>query len=204
VFTGIIEELGTIKNIKEGKDFFRFEIGCQKILRGQKIGSSISINGCCLTIVKKNTKSFLVDLTEETLKKTNLGDLNVGSKVNLETSLRVNSLAKEMNSQLGGHLVLGHVDTRGKILKIKKLSKSHTVEIKFPVKFTKFLIHVGSVAIDGISMTVAEIKKESFVVSVIPHTWKVTIFHLKKENDNVNLEFDVIGKYVERILKNKK
>jgi riboflavin synthase len=204
VFTGIIEEVGTIKNKKKEKDSFRFEIGCQKILLGQKIGSSISINGCCLTIVKKNANSFLVDLSEETLKKTNLDDLNIDDKVNLETSLTVNSLVKGMNSQIGGHLVLGHVDTKGKILKIKKLPKSHLVEIKFPRKFAKFLIRVGSVAIDGISMTVAEIKKESFMVSVIPHTWEVTVFHLKKENDNVNLEFDVIGKYVERILKNKK
>jgi riboflavin synthase len=204
VFTGIIEELGTVKNIQKRKESFKFEIGCQKVLRGQKIGSSVSVNGCCLTIIKKNTKSFHVDLSEETLKKTNLGTLNIGDKVNLETSLVVSSLFKNTNSQIGGHLVLGHVDAKGKILKIKKLPKSHLVEIKFPKQFSKFLIHVGSVAIDGISMTVAEIKKDSFIVSVIPHTWKVTVFHLKKENDNVNLEFDMIGKYVERILKNKK
>lgn len=197
MFTGIIEEIGTINKIEKEKKSFRFEIACNKILRGQKLGNSISVNGCCLTIVKKNPKSFSADLSEETLKKTNLGDLKIGDKVNLEVSLRLNSL-------LGGHLVLGHVDTTGKIINIKKLPQSHFVQIKFPVKYSKYLIHVGSISVDGVSMTIAELKKEIFSVSVIPHTWEATIFQYKKKNDSVNLEFDLVGKYVETLLSKKK
>ncbi len=194
MFTGIVQEVGTIKQIKKKKDTFQIEISCKRILKRQKIGSSISINGCCLTIVKKTANYFMVEVTEETLKKTNLGDLQKDDKVNMEASLTLNSL-------MGGHLVLGHVDAVGRISKIDKLPKSHLVEIKFPQKFRRFLIHVGSISIDGVSMTVAKIKTNSFVVSVIPHTWKVTVFSRRKLNDRVNLEFDVIGKYVENIIK---
>jgi riboflavin synthase len=161
-----------------------------------KIGSSISVNGCCLTVVKLTNDSFSVDTIEETLKKTNLGLLKIGDNVNLERPLKA-------DARLGGHFVLGHIDTTGKIEDIKELSNSHFITISFPLQFKQYLIYVGSVAIDGVSMTVARLEENKFSVGVIPHTWDETIFSQKKIGDTVNLEFDVLGKYVEKIMQGK-
>lgn len=196
MFTGLIEETGFLEDkIPEG-DGLQLVINANKVLDDALIGSSISVNGVCLTVVKKNGKSFSVDTIEETLKKTNLGQLKIGSRVNLERPLKV-------EARLGGHFVLGHIDTVGKVENIKDLSNSHFITISYPDQFKRYLIYVGSVAIDGVSMTVAELRGNTFSVGVIPHTWEETIFSTKLAGDSVNLEFDVLGKYVERIMNDK-
>lgn len=196
MFTGLVEEKGIlIEKIPTG-DGFQFEIQAEKVLEDLNIGSSIAVNGCCLTVVKRTERTFSVDIIEETLNKTNLGVLKQYDKVNLERPLKA-------DARLGGHFVLGHIDSTGRIDDIKELSNSHWMTISYPEKFKQYLIYVGSVAIDGVSMTVAELKNNSFSVGIIPHTWKETIFSEKKIGDTVNLEFDVLGKYVERIMNNK-
>lgn len=196
MFTGLVEEKGTLKEKIPTGDGFQFTIEANEVISDLKIGSSIAVNGCCLTVVKINNNTFSVDTIEETLNKTNLGVLKQEMKVNLERPLAV-------NERLGGHFVLGHIDTIGKVEEIKELSNSHWMTISFPDKFKNYLIYVGSVAIDGVSMTIAELKENTFSVGIIPHTWEETIFAYKKVGDTVNLEFDVLGKYVERIMEGK-
>jgi riboflavin synthase len=196
MFTGLVEEKGTLINKIKTGDGYRLEIRAAKVLDDTVIGSSISVNGCCLTVVEKKSDSVLMDTIEETLKKTNLGDLQIGEKVNLERPLKA-------DARLGGHFVLGHVDTKGEVIEVNELSNSHFIRIRFPEKFSQYLIYVGSIAIDGVSMTVAELKGNVFGVGIIPHTWEETIFSSKKPGSTVNLEFDVLGKYVERIMENK-
>lgn len=196
MFTGLVEEKGILKEKIPTGNGFQFVIEAKIIMKDLQIGSSIAVNGCCLTVVKILGSNFTVDTIEETLNKTNLGVLKQGMKVNLERPLAA-------EARLGGHFVLGHIDTIGKIENVKELSNSHWLTISFPEKFKQYLIYVGSVAIDGVSMTVAELKDNSFSVGIIPHTWKETIFADKKVGDTVNLEFDVLGKYVERIMESK-
>lgn len=196
MFTGLVEEKGKlIKKIPTGEGF-QFEIEAYKVMEDLIIGSSIAVNGCCLTVVKKTENTFSVDTIEETLNKTNLGILKEGNLVNLERPLKA-------DSRLGGHFVLGHIDTVGRIEEIQELSNSHWMTISYPESFRHLLIHVGSIAIDGVSMTVAKLQENNFSVGIIPHTWRETIFSEKKIGDTVNLEFDVLGKYVERIMSNK-
>ncbi len=196
MFTGIVEETGSLAGKTAAGESYQLEIYANVVMQDLVIGSSVAVNGVCLTVVKKISASFLVDVIEETLKKTNLSSLSIGDKVNLERPLKA-------DARLGGHFVLGHVDTTGKIEDIKELSGSHFVKISYPEKFNKYLIYVGSVAIDGVSMTVAELDRSSFSVGVIPHTWEETIFRYKKTGSTVNLEFDVLGKYVEKIMEGK-
>jgi len=196
MFTGLVEEKGTLKEKIPTGDGFKFVIEAKEIMQDLQIGSSIAVNGCCLTVVKIDGSNFAVDTIEETLNKTNLGVLKQGMSVNLERPLAA-------DARLGGHFVLGHIDTTGKVEDIKELSNSHWLTISFSEAFKQYLIYVGSVAIDGVSMTVAELKDNSFSVGIIPHTWKETIFADKKVGDTVNLEFDVLGKYVERIMESK-
>jgi len=196
MFTGLVEETGKLeKKVKTGEGF-QFTFSASKIFDDLDIGSSISVNGCCLTVVKKEDKTFSVDAIEVTLKKTDLGMLEVGNRVNLERPLKA-------DARLGGHFVLGHVDTTGIVKEVKELSNSHFMKITFPDKFKSYLIYVGSVSIDGVSMTVAELEDNWFGVGIIPFTWQETVFSDKKVGDKVNLEFDVLGKYVERIMEGK-
>jgi riboflavin synthase len=196
MFTGLVEEKGKLKEKIATGDGFQFVIEANIIMKDLQIGNSVAVNGCCLTVVKIDGNTFAVDTIEETLNKTNLGVLKQGMKVNLERPLAA-------EARLGGHFVLGHIDTTGKVEDVKELSNSHWLTISFPEQFKQYLIYVGSVAIDGVSMTVAELKDRSFSVGIIPHTWKETIFADKKIGDTVNLEFDVLGKYVERIMESK-
>ncbi|MDR3610634.1 MAG: riboflavin synthase [Ignavibacteriaceae bacterium] len=196
MFTGLIEEKGKLLDIIKTGDGLRLVFNAKIVFGDLQIGSSISVNGVCLTVVELNKNSFAVDTIEETLKKTNLGKLNLGDFVNLERPLKA-------DARLGGHFVLGHVDTTGTVTSVKELSNSHFVTISFPENFQKYLIYVGSVAIDGVSMTVAEVNNNSFSVGIIPHTWAETVFSSKKQGDTVNLEFDVLGKYVEKIMEGK-
>jgi riboflavin synthase len=196
MFTGLVEEKGKLKDKVATGDGFQFVIEAALIMQDLQIGSSIAVNGCCLTVVKIEGNTFAVDTIEETLNKTNLGVLKQGMNVNLERPLAA-------EARLGGHFVLGHIDTTGKVEAVKELSNSHRLTISFPDKFKQYLIYVGSIAIDGVSMTVAELNDNSFSVGIIPHTWKETIFAEKNIGDTVNLEFDVLGKYVERIMESK-
>ena len=196
MFTELVAETGKLKNKLKTGDGFQLTFSAEKIFDDLEIGSSISVNGCCLTVVKKEGNTFSVDTIEETLKKTNLGALELNTRVNLERPLKA-------DARLGGHFVLGHVDTTGTVIEIQELSNSHFMKIKFPDDFKKYLIYVGSVSIDGVSMTVAELGENWFGVGIIPFTWQETIFSDKKAGDKVNLEFDVLGKYVERIMEGK-
>ena len=196
MFTGLVEEKGKLINKIKTGDGFRLVIKADKVLEDTQIGSSISVNGCCLTVVEMKNDSVAMDTIEETLKKTNLGELNIGDPVNLERPLKA-------DARLGGHFVLGHVDTKGEVVEIKELSASHFMKIRFPEEFKQYLIYVGSVSIDGVSMTVAELKDNVFGVGIIPHTWEETELSTRTPGSTVNLEFDVLGKYVERIMENK-
>jgi riboflavin synthase len=196
MFTGLIEEKGKLINKIKTGDGLRLVLTAKKVFDDLNIGSSISVNGVCLTVVELNKDSFAVDTIEETLKKTNLGQLNVNDFVNLERPLKA-------DARLGGHFVLGHVDTTGIVESVQELSNSHFMTISFPKNFQQYLIYVGSVAIDGVSMTVAEVTDNTFSIGIIPHTWIETVFSNKKPGDSVNLEFDVLGKYVEKIMEGK-
>lgn len=196
MFTGLVEEKGFIKEKVRSGEGLRFTISAKKIMDDLKIGDSVAVNGVCLTVVLREKETFSVDTIEETLKKTNLGRAKLNEPVNLERPLKA-------EARLGGHFVLGHIDTTGRIENIKELSSSHFITISFPGQFGKYLIPVGSVAIDGVSMTVAELGRDNFSVGVIPHTWEETIFENKKTGDTVNLEFDVLGKYIVKLIEQK-
>jgi riboflavin synthase len=197
MFTGLVEETGRLKNKLKTGSGFQLAFTAEKVLDDLEIGSSISVNGCCLTVIKKEGNTFSVDTIEETLKKTNLGALELNNRVNLERPLKA-------DARLGGHFVLGHVDTTGTVVNIEELSNSHFMKISFAENFKKYLIYVGSVSIDGVSMTVAELGENWFGIGIIPFTWQETVFSDRKAGDKVNLEFDVLGKYVERIMEEKR
>jgi riboflavin synthase len=193
MFTGLVEELGVIKSVIPKGKGAKIAVSAGKIVDSISIGDSININGACQTVVELGSGFFSVDSVEETVKKTTLGSLNPGNYVNLELALKA-------NSRLGGHFVLGHVDTTGEIIEINKLTSSYFLRVKYPAEFSNYLIPVGSIAIDGISLTLAEVDKYSFAVAVIPHTWEMTNLKFKKIGDKVNLEFDLLGKYVAKML----
>jgi riboflavin synthase len=195
MFTGIIEEVGTVKQVKGLSSGARkISIGCREVIDDLKIGDSLSVNGVCLTIVERNKEQVAVEAVEETVKKTMIGNLRSGSPVNLERSVR-------LNDRLGGHLVQGHVDATGKVVSIEKLPMSRMYRFKIPRLLMKYIIPVGSVSINGISLTVAEKMKDSFKVAIIPHTFENTTFKYLRAGDVVNVEIDMIAKYVESITK---
>lgn len=189
MFTGLIEEKGIIIKITPSGKGRIFEISGKKIFDDLKIGDSININGACQTVISLTKNTFTVESVEETLKKTNFGSFILNQKVNLERSMKI-------GDRLGGHFVLGHVDTTGRIISIEELTNSRLIKISFPQKYFNNLIPVGSIAVDGISLTLAEVNKEYFSVAIIPHTWNETNFAEKKIGDSVNLEFDMLGKYI--------
>jgi riboflavin synthase len=194
MFTGIIEEIGTIQSARNsGKGKVLVIRTLKKFLDDVRIDDSISVSGTCLTVIRRTQYAFMVEAVEETLKKTTTGSLRIGNKVNLEKAMK-------MSDRLGGHLVLGHVDTVGKIINIDPQTLSWMFEVEFPPEHMKYVIPVGSIAFDGISLTVAERRKSSVVVAIIPHTMEKTIFGIKKKGDLVNIEFDLIGKYIEQFL----
>ncbi|MFH0992292.1 MAG: riboflavin synthase [bacterium] len=194
MFTGLVEELGTIRIIeKRGKSLI-FTVHGPQTSRGIRIDESVAINGVCLTVIKTGKGTFNVQAVEETLRKTNLGKLQEGGRVNLERALL-------LNERLGGHFVLGHVDCVAKVHSVIAKKSSWIFWFKLSRKYSRYLIPVGSIAIDGVSLTVARLKELEFAVSIIPHTWEVTTFKFLKPGDPVNIEFDMLGKYVDRILK---
>ena len=190
MFSGIVEEVGKILN-REG---FQLKIGCKKVLEDAKIGDSISVNGVCLTVKEKGRDFFLAHVSQETLKRSNFSKLKIGDFVNLERSLKV-------GDRISGHIVQGHVDTVGKLIGTKKLSEFYEMDFSFPEKFSHLLVEKGSVALNGISLTVALLGKNFFRVAVIPHTFSETNLKYLKIGDDVNIEFDILGKYIVSFLK---
>lgn len=193
MFTGIIEELGTVKSLVQASQSGKITVTCRRVLEGTRLGDSIAVNGVCLTVVKLGSSEFEADVMPETLNKSSLGTLQIGSRVNLERALT-------LSSHLGGHLVQGHIDGVGSILEIKSVGIAHVYRIKAPAELMKYIVAKGSIAIDGISLTVVDIDKDSFSVSLIPHTNMVTTLGIKNPGDRVNLETDILGRYVERLL----
>jgi len=204
MFTGIIDSLGTINKIENINTSLKFEIFSESIIFNSiNIGDSLSINGTCLTVTEKKNrddkKLLLFDIVEETLSKTNLGTLKINEKINLETSLK-------LSDGLDGHIVQGHVDTIGIIINNKLINNSWILEIKINKKWLKYCIKKGSIAIDGISLTIAKINENnsnnygSISMSIIPHTLENTNLKYKKTNDTVNIETDFFAKYIEKLL----
>jgi len=196
MFTGIIEEQGSLKEIAETTDKFEIAIYSKVINEDMSIGDSISINGICLTVTKFSENSFTVDVMPETVNKTALKDLSKGDLINLERAVKV-------NSRLGGHIVSGHIDGVGEIIAIESDKNAVWYQVKADSDLLKYVIYKGSIAMDGISLTVAGVDEDTFSVSIIPHTQDVTNFSSKKVGDFVNLEADIISKHVEKLLKSK-
>lgn len=193
MFTGIVEEVGRVSSIKNSTNSAILTIEAEKVLEESKIGDSISVNGVCLTVTDISSKSFSADIMHESLKRSSLGELKKGSRVNLERALK-------LRTRLGGHIVSGHIDGVGKIKSIKKDDNAVWYCIEANEKILKYIIEKGSVAIDGISLTVAEENDKDFSVSVIPHTRAASNLSKKKIGSRVNIENDCIAKYVEKLL----
>lgn len=192
MFTGIIEEIGEVSRLQKREKSFKISIRASLILEDMKLGDSISTNGLCLTVSEFNQKEFTADIMPESLNRSNFGTLNVGAKVNLERAM-------SLNGRFGGHIVSGHIDGVGQILEVKKEENAIWFEIKTSLNLMRYIVEKGSITIDGISLTVAQVKSKSFSVSIIPHTLKKTIMADKKVGDTVNLENDILGKYIEKL-----
>ncbi len=192
MFTGIIEELGEVTNIKKDKENLHLTVK-SKISNELKIDQSLSHNGVCLTVIELSTNSHTVTAIKETLIKSNIGNLVTGSKINLERAMK-------MNARLDGHIVQGHVDQVGKCTNVNEVDGSWVYSFEYDNKFNNITIEKGSITINGVSLTVVKSKKNVFSVAIIPYTHKHTNFHEINIGDSVNLEFDVIGKYVAKLL----
>lgn len=193
MFTGIIEELGKVASLEMQGGNARMVIAAETVVEGTNGGDSIAVNGVCLTALDIKAGSFAADVSKETLDRSTLGSLVPGSAVNLERAVTP-------STRLGGHIVQGHVDGRGKFLSATQTGDFWTVTIGFPQEFARYLVYKGSVAVEGISLTVAKLDAESFDIAVIPKTWQQTNLSALKPGDSVNLEADVIAKYVERMI----
>ena len=192
MFTGIIEEIGTVRRIEHGAKGARLTRQAKTVLEDTRIGDSIATNGVCLTVVSMTGDSFSADVMAESLRRSSLGTLQGGSPVNLERAMAA-------NGRFGGHIVSGHIDGTGTIASQKREDNAVWVKIKTPAPLLRYIVEKGSIAIDGVSLTVAAVTDTDFSVSIIPHTGAQTILLGKKPGDPVNLECDVIGKYVEKL-----
>jgi riboflavin synthase len=193
MFTGIIEELGHVLSIEHKATGARLVIGCSSILRDATLGASIAVNGACLTAVELAEDRFAADLAPETLKRTNLGALNVGSAVNLERPLRA-------NARLDGHFVLGHVDAKATITKLEALGEDNWwLTIRVPAELAKYVVEKGSLAVDGISLTVAGVDEDQVSFTIIPHTYSHTTLHGYGAGSVLNLEVDILAKHLEKL-----
>jgi riboflavin synthase len=193
MFTGIIEETGKILTLQKLADGAKIRIAAKIVTEGTNEGDSISVNGVCLTALEITKDSFAADVSGETLNRSTLGNLKVGATVNLERAVTP-------STRLGGHIVQGHVDAVGKFVGATRTGDFWTVRVGFPTEIGKYLVYKGSIAVEGISLTIAELKDDYFEIAVIPKTWELTNFSTLSAGDSVNLEADVIAKYVERIL----
>lgn len=193
MFTGIVEEMGSVKALRRDASGARLTISASAVLGNTALGDSISVNGVCLTVVEKSAAEFSADVALETLKVSNLGELRIGQQVNLERAL-------QLSARIGGHLVTGHVDAVGRIREKRQEGNAWRIFIEAPGSALRYVIKKGSIAVDGISLTVAEAESTGFSVAMIPHTAKLTTLGFKAAGDSVNLETDVIGKYVEKLM----
>jgi len=194
MFTGIIEEIGTVKKVIPESKGRKLIIKAGRILEDCKPEDSVAVNGVCLTVTDMLQGAFVVNAVSETLNRTTLSKIKTGTPVNLERALT-------LNKRLGGHIVQGHVDLVGRILSIKRDGEARVVEVSIPdLSKEKYIVEKGSVTINGVSLTVAESGRSGFKMAVIPYTWDNTVFHILKQGDEVNIEFDIIAKYVEKIV----
>lgn len=193
MFTGIIEEIGKIEYIKRGTKSATISIHAENILDDVKVGDSVAVNGVCLTATTVNKTSFTADVMAETMRRSSLSELTAGSLVNLERAM-------PMNGRFGGHIVSGHIDGTGVIDSFKREENAIWVTVNTEPKLLKYIVEKGSIAIDGVSLTVAYVDDRCFKVSLIPHTSDMTILTKKKVGDKVNLENDIVGKYVEKLM----
>lgn len=193
MFTGLIEEIGRVRRVDRRGRFQQLEIAAVQVLEGLRIGDSVNIDGACQTVVATDAAGFRVETVEETLRRTTLGELETGDAVNLERALRA-------DSRLGGHMVLGHVDGVGRVARLAADAGSWTLEIEPPTELRRYLAAKGSVAVHGISLTIARSGEQAFTVAVIPHTFEHTTLSQHRVGSRVNLEVDVIARYVERLL----
>lgn len=195
MFTGIIEEVGTVKEVQRNGNNSFIRIQADKILSDVHLGDSIAVNGVCLTVTKYDGSIFQADVMNETLSRSSLGSLRTGSPVNLERAMAA-------NGRFGGHIVSGHIDGTGTIISIKNDGIAVWYTISANADIMRYIVEKGSIAIDGISLTVAKVTEDYFSVSIIPHTAEQTILSSKNTGDIVNLENDIVGKYVEKFIKN--
>lgn len=194
MFTGIIETRGKIVNVSPFGNYKRLTIKPEKTFENIVLGESVAIDGCCLTVVKYDKDSFVVEASQETLRLTIMGSYKSGSTVNLERALLP-------TGRLGGHIVAGHVDCFGKVAGVEKIGESVALSIRYPIEYDDYLVPKGSIAINGISLTVNEIKDDIFKANIIPFTLRETTIEKLKIGDEVNLEFDILGKYAVKLLK---
>ena len=193
MFTGIIEEVGTVRQIRRGRCSAVVEVEARLVMEDLKIGDSVAVNGVCLTVTEKSGRGFQADVMHETLDRSSLAALRPGSPVNLERAMAA-------DGRFGGHLVAGHVDGTGTITQVRRDDTAVWYTIRAEASLLRYVVEKGSVAIDGISLTVAAVTEDSFSVSVIPHTARSTVLGTKRAGDVVNLETDIIGKYVKKLL----
>ena len=193
MFTGIIEELGSVRSIEERGENARLVITAHVVTEGTNHGDSISVNGVCLTALDIEPDSFAADVSRETLQRSTLGSLKPGAPVNLERAVTP-------ATRLGGHIVQGHVDARGQFTGIEDHGESWTVRIAYPKEIGRYLVFKGSVAVEGISLTIAGLTDDYFEIAIIPKTWEVTNLSHLNHGDNVNIEVDILGKYIEKLL----
>ena len=192
MFTGLIEEIGFIRAANPIGGGRKFTVEASKIMEDLKVDDSVSINGVCQTVMSHTDKTFDFIAVEETLRKSTLKEFRPGKKVNLERAAR-------LGDRMGGHLVQGHVDCKGTVLSVGQQETDRLVWVSFPADFTKYVVDAGSIAIDGVSLTTAKVAENKFMVTIIPHTWEVTMLRELRPGIEVNLEFDIIGKYVEKL-----
>lgn len=194
MFTGLVKEIGRVRRISKNAEGAVLEIQCQKLLSDISVDDSVAINGVCQTAIAVGMQSFTVQAVHTTLQKTTLGSLKMGDEVNLELALR-------LSDRLGGHLVQGHVNAVAPITAIKAQGDNYLVSLHLPTNQLAYVIKEGSITLDGISLTIAELEQQSVTVSIIPHTFHSTILKNKKVGDFINIEVDVLAKYIERLLK---
>jgi len=196
MFTGIVEETGSVFALRQTTHGVNLTIRAELVSRDIGIGDSVAVNGCCLTLTGRDENLLSFDLLAETLRCTNLGQLHEESLVNLERSLAA-------NARLGGHFVQGHVDCTSPVISFEQVGADYRLEVALPSQFAQYMIYKGSIAIDGISLTAAEVREKSFIVWIIPHTLVVTNLSARKPGELVNLEFDLLAKYIERLMEKK-